>query len=295
MSTVMLNDDVPQDSSPAPHHRRSREEVEALAKTFVATPVEDAAPPKSRAMLLAVSAGAVALAGIVAVFAWPSPEQAARPAVDTPRAVSEVEELRQRLEAERERQRQELQAGTDYMAKMAAADARLVKDLSDQADKLADRQALAAATPAPKPAATRGTTNEALPTPRDEPVRQVAAAARPNPTAAAAPATAAPGAQPKAAATAPQQKVATATQPVQATPAAAEPAQVAQADPSECTIHVSELSSSGKLTYEDIKRMKGARIDADTGHVFTPPVKAAGGRTVVFEVMPDGCVRVGRR
>ncbi|MGH8482251.1 MAG: hypothetical protein ACRES8_07315, partial [Nevskiaceae bacterium] len=70
--------------------------------------------------------------------------------------------------------------------------------------------------------------------------------------------------------------------------------QVAQADPSECTIHVSELSKSGKLTYADVARMKGARLNDKTGSVYTPPVQAGGGRTVVFEVLPNGCVEVVR-
>jgi len=299
MSTVMTSADLPQDASHAPHHRRSREEVEALAQNFVATPVEEVAPPKSRSMLMAAVAGAVVVAGLVAYLAWPSSgaqaPRAAAPGAD--RAAAEVEELRLRLEAERERQRKELAAGSDYLERIAAADAALVKDLSAQADRLADRQAsLTASAPAPAPAPARPApagSSEQLPTPRDEAARRAAAPATSSPT----PVTAAPSSPQKVAATtAPQQKAATAqAQPAQAAPAAAEPVTVAQAPAANCSIHVSELSSGGKLTYEGIRKMKGVRIDETTGHVFTPPVPAAGGRKVVFEVMPNGCVSVARR
>ena len=69
---------------------------------------------------------------------------------------------------------------------------------------------------------------------------------------------------------------------------------MAQADKASCQIHVSELTKSGKLTYADVKRMKGSRFDEKSGHVFTPPIQAAGGRSIVFEVFPNGCVLVGR-
>lgn len=82
--------------------------------------------------------------------------------------------------------------------------------------------------------------------------------------------------------------------PAPAVATSAAPAE-AQAVPSaQCAIHVSELSKSGKLTYDDVARMKGARVDALTRHVFTPPVQVSGYGSVVFEVMPDGCVQVVR-
>ncbi len=61
-----------------------------------------------------------------------------------------------------------------------------------------------------------------------------------------------------------------------------------------CAMHVSALSASGKLTYEDVKRMRGARLDPASGKVRTPPVPGPGGREVIFEVTPDGCVKVKR-
>lgn len=284
MSTVMTG----QESTPAPHHRRSREEVEALAKNFVATPVvEDAAPPKSRAVLIGGIAGAAVLVAAVAYVALPSRADTSRNA-DAARAAAaaEVEQLRQRMEAERERARKELEAGQDYLARIAAADAALVKDLTAQADRLADRQAaLARSAPVSSDA----------PTPRDE-TRPAAPAPKPGATTTTASPAATTTAKAAPAQPAPSQPAATAAQSAPApAQAQAQPTQVAQAEKSECAIHVSELSSSGKLTYESIKKMKGVRIDEGTGHVFTPPVPAAGGRTVVFEVMPDGCVRVGRR
>jgi uncharacterized membrane-anchored protein YhcB (DUF1043 family) len=268
MSTVMTPNDSAQH---APHHRRSREEVEALAKNFVGAPAEDA--PKSRIGLFgAVGGGLIAMALVVAV-ALPG-RQAAEPAratADQSRAAAEAQAMRQRFEAERERKRKELAASTAYMEKMAAADAQLVKDMSAQAEMLATRVAA-------KPAAA-----ESEPTPWD------ATAAKPTPAPAPATTTASAPAKP-----APITTAAATQEPAKAQPAAATPTQVAQVDKSQCSIHVSELSKSGKLTYADVAKMKGARLDADTGHVFTPPVQA-GGRTVVFEVMPTGCVRLTRR
>lgn len=278
------NSQTPNDSTPATgHHRRSREEVEALAKNFVATPLEEVVPAKPRQRIaMAAGAGAVVLLAVVAAFAWPK-RQVQRDTTAQAEAAAEAEQWKARFEAEKERKRKELEAGADYLERIAASDAAMLKDLSSRADRLAARQeaALAAATEAP-------------PTPREQarpqpPATTVASASKPAPatttTTAPAPATTA---QQKPAAPAEQ----AAAKPA---PATAQPTTVAQAPAVNCAIHVSELSSSGKLTYEDIKRMKGARLDEDTGHVFTPPVQAAGGRTVVFEVMPDGCVKVGRR
>lgn len=265
------------DPSPTPHHRRSREEVEALAKNFVAAPVEAAPARSSKALLMAGVGGAAVLAGAVAFFALRSggAEEVRQDSAAASRAAAEVEEIRQRMEAERERARKELEAGKEYLERIGAADAALVEDLSARADRLTDRQAaVAAAAPAP---------SSDLPTPREEP-RAATAAPR---VAAAQPAKVEP---------APVQQAAVAKPvPAKAEPATTEPATVAEAPKSDCSIHVSELSGSGKLTYEGIKKMKGVRIDEATGHVFTPPVPAAGGRNVVFEVMPDGCVRVAKR
>jgi hypothetical protein len=271
----------------APHHRRSREEVEALAKNFVATPAnDDAVPAKPKTLMMAAAAGAVVVVGLVAWIAWPSSETTRTAnSQEQSRASAEVEELRQRMEAERERQRKELEAGKEYMERIAAADAAQIKDLAAQVDRLTERVAQVSA-------AVPSSASDPAPTPREE-SRTAAAPAKSAPATASAsqaPATTT-AAAPQKSAPAPAQQ----PKQEQAAPAQAEPTQVAQAAPSDCKIHVSELSSSGKLTYESIKKMKGARLNEANGHVFTPPVPAAGGRMVTFEVMPDGCVNVVRR
>jgi hypothetical protein len=256
--------------APAPHHRRSREEVEALAKNFVGAAGEDA--PKSKVpMLAAVGGGLIALALIVAV-ALPGRQAAesTRSTAEQSRAAADAEAMRQRFEAERERKRKALAASTAYMEKMAAADAQILKDMSSQAEMLARRAAA-------QPAAT------GEPTPREAPAK-----------AAPAPTTTVAGAQPKPAPTTAAAATTAPPAPAKSEPTAAAPTQVAQVDKSQCSIHVSELSKSGKLTYADVAKMKGAKLDPDTGNVFTPPVQA-GGRTVVFEVMPTGCARLIRR
>jgi hypothetical protein len=265
-------------SSAATHTRRSREEMEALAKNFVGTPTEEVIPVKSTARLALMGGGAVALLAVMAVVFWPKAgkdEAAARNQAEAGRAAAEAEQYRQRFEAERERKRQELASGKDYLERMAAADAALMKDLSDSAGALAERAARA---PAPAPSDTP-------PTPRDASAKPAPAKA----TAAPAPSATAPTTTASAA----PAKTAPAAETPKAEPGAAPPQEVAQVDKSQCSIHVSELSKSGKLTYADIKRMKGARVDEDTGNVFTPPVQT-GGRTVIFEVFPTGCVQLVR-
>ena len=268
MSSIMTPNDTAQ---PAPHHRRSREEVEALAKNFIGAPVEPgaAAPAKSRMPLLAAAGGGVIALALVAFIALPGQPAAEGPRAtpEQSRAAAEAEAMRQRFEAERERKRKELAASSAYMEKMAAADAQLMKDMSAQAEMLSRRVAAK-----PAPADSEPTPREATPAKSAPTTTTVASApAKPAPT-----------------------TVAATQEPAKAAPAAAAPTQVAQVDKSQCSIHVSELSKSGKLTYADVAKMKGARVDADSGNVFTPPVQA-GGRTVVFEVMPTGCVRLVRR
>ena len=56
-------------------------------------------------------------------------------------------------------------------------------------------------------------------------------------------------------------------------------------------MHVSELSSSGTLTYEAVARIKGARVDQGSGIVTLPPVDVPGRGAMIFTVKPDGCVR----
>lgn len=257
------------------HHRRSREEVEALAKNFAATPVEEAPPPAKPRVQLALAAAGVALAAVLAVVLWPSNKQVARPEqAEGARAVAEAEQWRQRFEAERERKRQEMKAGSDYMAKVAAADSALQQEVAGRAAQLT-AEPEAPAEPAPKasrPTSPEPTPKEAEPTPRKAP--QAAAASVP-----AAP-------QPAAV----QPAVAETAAPVPAEKSApTEPATPVASTPS-CRQHVSQLTSSGTLTYAEVSRMKGVRTDS-RGHVFTPPVTLDDGRRVIFEVMPDGCMK----
>ncbi len=272
-----------QNGSPqTPHHRRSREEVEALAKNFVATPVGEVPPSKKGRM--AMIGGGVALALVViTVLAWPKRQvQRDTSAADAAAAAAEAEQWKARLEAEKERKRKELEAGSDYLERIAASDAELLKDMTSRAEKLASRAAAFADEPDTPPTPRESTTTAAKAT---APTTTLAAAPKPAPTT-TAPATTTTTTQQK-----PAEQPATKPATKPAAPAQA-PTQVAAAS---CSIHVSELSSSGKLTYEDVKKMKGARLDEDTGSVFTPPVQAAGGRTVIFEVLPTGCVNVKRR
>lgn len=269
MSTPDPN--APATSAETAHQRRSREELEALAKSFVAAPTTDAGPAKPY-VKYAMGAGVAAVLAVIVVLAWPKGQDPVRQqaAESASRAAAEAEAARQKYEAERERVRQQLASGQDYLERMAAADAELMKEMTERAEKLAQR----AAAFAPE---------DTTPSPREEPARVAAA--------------------PKPAATAPANAPApTASKPT--APAAAPPTQVASAAPAQatakpdeggekCAIHVSELSASGKLTYEAVKQMKGARFDESTGNVLTPPVKTAG-RPVVFEVFPNGCVRLRR-
>ena len=276
---------TPNGSSESPHHRRSREEMEALAKNFVGTQADEPVPAKPRQRIAMIGVGAVALVAIMAVVFWPKGRSAAERAnAETARAAAAADAKlwQERFEAEKERKRQELAMGKEYMDRMAAADAALMKDIGEQASRLAERaESLPAA--ADTPPTPRGETRVAAakPAPAPAPSQTAPAAAQaPTQTASAAPAKPAPAPAPQ-----PGAKPA---------PAQTAPQQVAQADKASCQIHVSELTKSGKLTYEDVKRMKGARIEEDTGHVFTPPVHAAGGRPVIFEVAPNGCVTVKR-
>ena len=279
MNTATSTPNGSADSSATAQHRRSREEMEALAKNFVGTPTaeETILPVKSTARLALMGGGAAALLAVLAVVFWPKAkdETATRNQAEATRAAAEAEQYQKRFEAERERKRQELASGKDYLERMAQADAALMKDLSDSASALADRAARA---PAPAP-------SDQAPTPR-EAAKPAPAKAAPTPAQATAATTTASAAPAKPA-------PAPAAEAPKTEPAAEAPQEVAQLDKSQCSIHVSELSKSGKLTYADIKRMKGARIDEDTGNVFTPPVQA-GGRTVIFEVFPTGCVQVTR-
>lgn len=245
-----------------PPRRRNREELEMLAAEFVNSRIHVREPPPRQLpkAALAAAAGALSVA-LLAWVMWPAGEAA--PTRDAPPTAAEAEQWARKVEAERERKRQQLQQSREYLAKMAAADSALLGEMTARAQNLAARADAAA------PGAAR---TGAAPSPSSEPTPSNEAAAP------------APG-------------VAQAANPATAPAEPAQPAeqQLAQVAAANCGIHVSELSASGKLTYADVARMKGARTDASTGHVFTPPVDAGRGRTVVFEVMPTGCVRVARQ
>lgn len=264
-STVGTAYDLP--ASPARHApRRNREELEALAAEFVNSKLVVRTPeptwlrkPLPKPLVAALgAAGGAALIGLLAAVFWPSAQETT--AVTAGPGAVEAELWAQRLEQQRERKRQELERSRQYLAKMAAADSALVGEMSSRAQGLAAR----ADRPASRPV------DEPTPKSTSQPAPAFAAEHKPAPQAAVAPAQV----------------------PAQA-PAKAAPAPARVAAAAQCNIHVSELSSSGKLTYADVARMKGTRTNA-AGHVFTPPLKAADGRTVVFEVMPSGCVRVER-
>ncbi|MGH7185027.1 MAG: hypothetical protein ACREIB_01960, partial [Pseudomonadota bacterium] len=146
---------APATSAEGTPHRRSREEVEALAKSFVAAPTTDAAAAKPYMKIAMGAAGVVAVLAIITVLAWPKGQDPARQqaAESANRAAADAEAARQRYEAERERVRQQLASGQDYLERMASADAALLKDMTDRAEKLAQRAAAF---------------EDAAPTPREE-------------------------------------------------------------------------------------------------------------------------------
>ena len=116
----------------------------------------------------------------------------------------------------------------------------------------------------------------------------------PAPNKAAAASAAAPQSKPvsKPAAPAPAPTLVAKASPAPATPAAT--AVVAAAPAAACKLRVSDLSASGKLTYDAVSRMQGAVKDPTSGVVRLPPVEMDGGRSVVFDVRPNGCVEMVR-
>lgn len=264
--------------------RRNRDELEALAAEFVNSRIHVRPRPPRRMPQLSqlpkpvLAAGAAGLVVAMAVLAWVLwPAGADEPVREAVPVVNEAELWTRRLEAERERKRAELQRSREYLEKMAAVDGALLNDMTAHAQTLAAR-AEAAPEPAAAAPASPGVTTE--PTPKTTLAK--ATPARPAPE----PATGTPAQAP------PQQVAKAAPMPAPSAPATSDARPTAAAAAPKCGIHVAELSSSGKLTYADVARMKGARTD-DRGHVFTPPLMAAG-RPVVFDVSPDGCVRVVR-
>src|SRR5262245_28802025 len=196
---------APATSAETAHQRRSREELEALAKSFVNTPTGEVAPAKPIVKIL-MGVGAAVLLIVIVVLAWPKGKDAARmqAAADNTRAAAEAEAAQKRFEAERERTRQQLASGQEYLQRMAAADAELMKEMTERAEKLAQRAAAFAA-------------EDNTPSPREEAAR-VAAAPTTQKPAATAPATA------------PAQ---TASKPTTTAPATTPPTQVASAAPAQ--------------------------------------------------------------
>lgn len=249
--------DVPEPSEPAaadgedpPGRRRSRKELEALAERFVKSEVSSVVRKRrieQKRFDVVGMAVAVVYISAVAWFVVPKDvrEGTTRAVEVTESAAGEAVLLQRKLEAERERARQELASSRGFLEKLAADEAAAVREMEQRARALEAR-----------------------------------AARKPVPAAPAIPA--------------PQGAAAVAPTVARAAPAVATPAPDVAAEKASCTIHVSELSSSGKLTYADVARMQGVRKDERTGNVLTPPVKAAGGRMVSFEVLPTGCVRVVR-
>lgn len=244
--------------------RRSREEVE---QDLVGAP----APAPTRSFSLAPWIG-IGLVVLVTVLWLLSP----RPEIvrDKGGMSADVYALQRKLAADKERAKR-MQSSGDFMDRMAARDAQILGDLASRAAKLVQIADVseAPAAPARKPA------KPAVPPPvqstRAKPETKPEAApetspAPPSPTtvASAAPATASSSSNVPS-------------------------AQETSARPAQCKLHVSELSSSGKLTYDDIAAMKGSRKVGGAGHVLTPPVKV-NDREVTFDVAPNGCVTVAR-
>lgn len=60
-----------------------------------------------------------------------------------------------------------------------------------------------------------------------------------------------------------------------------------------CTMHASDLSPSGTLTFKDIARMRGITLKGPDA-LLTPPITLPDGRQVIFEVTSDDCARIAR-
>jgi hypothetical protein len=265
--------------------RRRREELELLAAEFVNSRIHVRQPPRRQLPKAAMAAaGGVLVVAALAWLLWPT--GAAEPQRDAAPAVNENEAWARRLEAERERQRLQLQQSRDYLAKMAAADSALLGEMTARAQGLAARADVAPTAPTAAAHSFASRPQSGEPTPKT---------GGPAPVAVTVTATPAP-AKAQAEEPAPTRTESARTEPARSEPARAQPvASPTGVAAASCGIHVSELSASGKLTYADVARMKGARTESTTGHVFTPPVDAGRGRNVVFEVMPNGCVRIARQ
>lgn len=166
---------------------------------------------------------------------------------------SEAMKLQQRIKEDRERARRAQTEG-NYLERSAAGEVALLKEFTQGGERLA---AIADAAPADDAAANEAVLPSNAATPPSAATRDTASA------------------------------------PAETANAGTASAPAAVAERPKCRLYVSELSASGKLTYEDILQMKGARKSGSAGHVLTPPVNV-NGREMIFEVAPDGCVNVAR-
>ena len=257
--------------------QRSRDELEVLADKFVHGNAPEAVIEPAR-WPTAWIAGAVGLfivvSGVLIGLWLNGGDDAARstqaPATEGKPALAD--DWSAKLEAERQKQRVQMERSRQYLEKLAAAEAAAQVDFQQRA------------------AALVGTsTPESRPADEPKPIEQAAAAA---------PAPFAQAQAPLVAAAKPAESKAqpaeTANPTANPAPPAATPApQPAQtiASAHTCKMHVSELSSSGTLTYEAVARIKGARVDQGSGIVTLPPVDVPGRGAMIFTVKPDGCVR----
>lgn len=242
--------------------RRDRAELETLAAEFVKAP--DAQSPVSLKFAISATASTIVALGVLWWVLGGDVEPPLPRTQDS--AASEATAWQQRAAAERERRRRELAAGLNYMDKLAQEERAALQAFQreEASPPAVDPD------PAPRNAAAMP---DLEPTSEDStPVSAVPPAS--TSVAALVPATQAPASGP-------------------GTDPAKPPATTTAASAAKCSIHVSELSKSGTLTYDAVARMKGSRMDDASGHVFTAPV-TVNGRSVVFEVLPDGCVRIVR-
>ena len=253
--------------------QRSRGELEVLADKFVHGNAPEAViePARWPTAWIAGAAGLFIVVSGVLIGTWlnggdDAARSAQMPATEAKAAL--VDDWATKLEAERQKQRVQMERSRQYMEKLAAVEAAAQADFQQRAAVL-----VAASTPESRSADE--------PKPIDE-------------TPGAAPSPIAQAQAPFVAAAKPAESRAQPAETANPAPPAATPApQPAQtiASAHTCKMHVSELSSSGTLTYEAVARIKGARVDQGSGIVTLPPVDVPGRGAMIFTVKPDGCVR----
>lgn len=267
------NEPAPTAETPRRVQRRSREELESLAKDLAGD--SEAAPATGMSM----TSLAIIAVGLFAGLAWLlAPREPVKDRAATiPPAIAQ---LQQKLEADRERARKQ-QGGGGYLERSAAADAAALKDLAASARRLA--QAVEAPPPPQPKAAARAGHDEASAPKTETPSATSESLPKSEPAPIQAPR------KSRAAAAAPGDE----TNPPAANASASPSSPATETASAQCRLHVSQLSSNGKLTYDDVLRMNGARVRKSTGHVVTPPIDV-NGRPVAFDIAPNGCVTVER-